>query len=143
MVDYALLRPTRTLRRWLEENKKEAREPRDACDVLWRCRRPDVRVCDAAHLRQRGVATWHDAVEARWTGAAKQVVQDLPEHEKISYSTPRSSSPELLRRQSFQLFSRRCGIECVLASCRCCSRVRLLGTRHDLGGSSKCSNALW
>ena len=25
---------TRTLRRWLEENKKEGREPRDACDVL-------------------------------------------------------------------------------------------------------------
>ena len=25
---------TRTLRRWLKENKKEGREPRDACDVL-------------------------------------------------------------------------------------------------------------
>ena len=64
VVDYALLRPTRTLRQWLEENKKEGREPRDAYDVLililrekcdpgWRDRRPDVRVCDAAHLRQR------------------------------------------------------------------------------------------
>ena len=34
MVEYALLRLTRKLRRWLEENKKEGREPRDACDVL-------------------------------------------------------------------------------------------------------------
>ena len=34
VVDNALLRPTRTLRRWLDENKKEGREPRDACDVL-------------------------------------------------------------------------------------------------------------
>ena len=25
---------TRTLRRWLDDNKKEGREPRDACDVL-------------------------------------------------------------------------------------------------------------
>ena len=29
VVDYALRRPTRTLRRWLEENKKEGREPRE------------------------------------------------------------------------------------------------------------------
>ena len=34
VVDCALLRLTRTLRRWLEENKKAGREPRDACDVL-------------------------------------------------------------------------------------------------------------
>ena len=56
VVDYALLRhlqrwdnrmtaawlpdvfqpwlSTRTLRRWLDDNKKEGREPRDACDVL-------------------------------------------------------------------------------------------------------------
>ena len=26
----------------------------------WRGRRPDFRVCDAAHLRQSGRATWHD-----------------------------------------------------------------------------------
>ena len=38
VVDYALLRPTRTLRRWLEENKEEGRDPRGG------------RV-DAAHLR--------------------------------------------------------------------------------------------
>ena len=61
----------RTLRRWLDENKKEGREPRDAVDAIipilrevrprWRGRRPGLRVCDAAHLQQSGRATRHDA----------------------------------------------------------------------------------
>ena len=43
---------TRTLRRWMDENKKEGREPRG--------RRRDFRVFCAAHLQQSGRATWHD-----------------------------------------------------------------------------------
>ena len=40
-----------------EGRARTAREVRHR----WLGRRPDFRVCDAAHLQQRGQATWHDA----------------------------------------------------------------------------------
>ena len=71
VVDNALLRPTRTLRRWLEENKKEGREPLDACDVFIPVLREK---CDPVGeagvpmpasvvqpIFDRGRASWHDA----------------------------------------------------------------------------------
>ena len=68
--DYALLRPTRTLQRWLDDNKKEGREPRDACDSIIPILREEcdrvgeagvpTSVCVMQPIFKSGRATWHD-----------------------------------------------------------------------------------
>ena len=98
---------TRTLRQWLDDNEKEGREPRDACDVLipilqkmcdpcWRGRRPDLRVCGAADLQQSGRATRHDTQDSAISGFRHFLRSAGFKYRVASDGIKKTTDPELL-----------------------------------------------